>query len=74
MERVRAAGGEAVFARLDGIKKSLLTQSQAIRNIDKLPDKVMSPEQKRQASTEFTTAWCAQLSSATRCGGRLSRT
>jgi hypothetical protein len=44
MKRVRAAGGEAVFARLDGIKKSLLTHSQAIRNIDKLPDKVMSPE------------------------------
>ena len=30
------------------IKKSLLTQSQAVRNIDKLPDNVMSPEQKRQ--------------------------
>jgi hypothetical protein len=48
MERVRAASGEAVFARLDDIKKSLMVQSQAIRNIDKLPNAQMSPEQKRQ--------------------------
>lgn len=48
MERVRAAGGLAVFARLGGIEKFLTLQSQAIRNNDKLPNTVMSPEQKRQ--------------------------
>jgi hypothetical protein len=48
MERVRAAGGDDVFVKLDGIKKSLTLQSQMVRNIDKLPENVMSKGAKRQ--------------------------
>ena len=40
-------GGQDAFVRLDGIKKLLTLLSQAIRNVDKLPENIMSKGAKR---------------------------
>jgi hypothetical protein len=69
MEKVMAIGGDRIFVKLDGIKKSLGLQYEAIRRVDGANEKQIPKAQKRQIidSLFFGMVRTAQM------GNQLSR-